>query len=68
MRQVLAGLAYAHENGLVHRDIKPENILDHERAQTDGYRAEGVVKVTDFGLGKAATTTAVGSIVVFACR
>ncbi len=63
MRQVLTGLSYAHKNGVVHRDIKPENILVHERAKTDGYGAEGVVKVTDFGLGRAASKTAVGSIV-----
>jgi serine/threonine protein kinase len=55
MRQVLAGLAHAHANGLIHRDIKPENILIHERAGTEGYSAAGAVKVTDFGLGKAAT-------------
>jgi eukaryotic-like serine/threonine-protein kinase len=53
MRQVLAGLGYAHGQGLIHRDIKPENILVHERAWKDGFAAEGVVKVTDFGLGKA---------------
>jgi serine/threonine protein kinase len=52
MKQVLAGLAYAHKNNVVHRDIKPENILVHERAFKDGFGAEGVVKVTDFGLGK----------------
>jgi len=63
MRQVLAGLAHAHKNGIVHRDIKPENILIHERAMTVGYASEGVVKVTDFGLGRAASKTAVGSIV-----
>src|SRR4051794_9863622 len=63
MRQVLAGLKYAHGNGLVHRDIKPENILVHERARTDGFAAEGVIKVTDFGLGKAATTAGAQSIV-----
>jgi len=63
MRQVLAGLKYAHANGLVHRDIKPENILVHERAKTDGYGGEGVIKVTDFGLGKAATTVGAQSIV-----
>ncbi|HSV15649.1 MAG TPA: serine/threonine-protein kinase [Tepidisphaeraceae bacterium] len=62
MRQVLAGLGYAHKNGIIHRDIKPENILVHERAFTDGFATEGVVKVTDFGLGKAATNNVVGSI------
>ena len=62
MKQVLAGLVYAHAHGVVHRDVKPENILIHERAQHDGYRAEGVVKVTDFGLGRAAQKTQVGSI------
>lgn len=63
LRQVLTGLKHAHGQGLVHRDIKPENILVHERARTDGYDAEGVIKVTDFGLGKAATTVGTQSIV-----
>jgi serine/threonine protein kinase len=63
MRQVLAGLEYAHNQGLVHRDVKPENILIHERAAREGYGVEGVVKVADFGLGRAAVSTAVGSIV-----
>ena len=63
LRQVLEGLKYAHANGVVHRDIKPENILVHERAKTDGYNTEGVIKVTDFGLGKAATTVGAQSIV-----
>jgi serine/threonine protein kinase len=58
MRQVLAGLGYAHSQGVVHRDVKPENILVHERAFKDGFGAEGVVKVTDFGLGKAAVKAA----------
>jgi serine/threonine protein kinase len=62
MKQVLAGLDYAHKNGMVHRDIKPENVLVHERALRDGFNTEGVVKVTDFGLGKAASGTTMGSI------
>lgn len=62
MQQVLAGLGYAHRQNLIHRDVKPENILIHERAFRDGFAAEGVVKVTDFGLGRAATNTAAGSI------
>ena len=62
LKQVLAGLSYAHKNGIIHRDVKPENILVHERAFRDGFGAEGTVKVTDFGLGRAATDTAAGSI------
>jgi serine/threonine protein kinase len=63
MRQVLNGLEYAHNQGLVHRDVKPENILVHQRTAGEGYGVDGLVKVTDFGLGRAATSTAVGSIV-----
>jgi serine/threonine protein kinase len=63
MKQVLAGLDYAHNQGLIHRDVKPENILVHERTGGEGYQLEGLIKVTDFGLGRAATSTAVGSIV-----
>jgi serine/threonine protein kinase len=57
LKQVLAGLAHAHKNGLVHQDIKPENILVHERAASDGFDVAGLIKVTDFGLGKAAATS-----------
>lgn len=42
--QILRGLLYLHEKGVVHRDIKGENIL------IDGY---GVAKLADFGCSKA---------------
>jgi formylglycine-generating enzyme required for sulfatase activity/serine/threonine protein kinase len=65
LRQVLAALAYAHGQGVVHRDLKPENILiNDQRARREGLAAAGTVKVTDFGLGKAAgkAAAAAGSI------
>ncbi len=62
MQQVLAGLKDAHGKGIVHRDVKPENVLVHERAKIEGYATEGVIKVTDFGLGRAASDGAMQSI------
>jgi CRP-like cAMP-binding protein len=39
--QVCAGLAYAHENGIVHQDIKPGNIF---------ILPDEIIKILDFGL------------------
>ena len=44
--QIAGAISVAHKNGIVHRDIKPQNILVSDR---------GVIKVTDFGIAKAAT-------------
>lgn len=53
--QVALGLEAAHHNGIIHRDIKPHNIIISK---------EGKVKVTDFGIAKAATSNTITSNVM----
>jgi len=50
-RQVAEGLAAAHQQGLIHRDIKPANILLENGVER--------VKITDFGLARAADDVAI---------
>lgn len=56
--QVANGMEAAHNHNIIHRDIKPQNIIISK---------EGKVKVTDFGIAKAAssstiTSSAMGSV------
>ena len=46
--QMVTGLQAAHNQHIIHRDVKPQNIIISK---------EGKVKVTDFGIARATTST-----------
>jgi serine/threonine protein kinase len=48
-RQIVSGLKFLHDKGILHRDIKPGNILVHY---------DGTLKLTDFGLSRHTDTIA----------
>ena len=72
--QSCAGLEYAHRQGIIHRDVKPGNLMiiggpalatSRSRA-TDSATQDMTVKLTDFGIARAAEQTRltqVGSVV-----
>ena len=48
--QICSALEHAHRNKIIHRDIKSQNIL---------VNAEGIAKVTDFGIAKAVSASTI---------
>ncbi len=56
IRQVCAGLEYAHQHGIIHRDLKPENVM---------VTPDGGVRLMDFGLARSLSSrlTSEGTII-----
>ncbi len=50
--QLCAALQHAHEHGIIHRDLKPSNLM---------VLADGIVKLTDFGIAKDLDVTGLTS-------
>ncbi len=48
------GLQHAHEHGVIHQDVKPQNVM---------MTADGLAKVTDFGLARAVPAAGEGFLV-----
>ncbi|KAK6126575.1 hypothetical protein DH2020_039686 [Rehmannia glutinosa] len=53
MKQLLEGIAFLHDNGVMHRDLKPSNILIDD--------SKGQLKICDFGLSRCCYGKASGS-------
>jgi len=50
--EVLQGLSYAHERGVIHRDVKPSNVR---------IASDGSVKIMDFGIARLQSADVTGS-------
>ena len=48
IQQIMSGIEYCHNNGIVHRDIKPENLL----YLNEGDEKNNPLKIIDFGLSQ----------------
>lgn len=54
-KQIVNGIISAHKIGLIHRDIKPQNIIISD---------SGLVKITDFGIARAVTSSTINAAVI----